>query len=109
MMAGTSDSLDRAAKGRQRGHSRAADGKEALFSTAPSSTPPPPVDVYCPVCQVVTGITSPGDWWTLVRPPFLVNPLRHTVYNRCPNCGERTWLEVGLGPSLRALLGRPDH
>lgn len=105
----TDDAFDRAAAGRHRGHRRNAHGKEALFSTAPSSAPPPPMDVHCPVCQVTTGLVGPGDWWALVRPPFLVNPLRHTVYNRCPNCGERAWLELGFGPALRALLGRPEH
>lgn len=103
----TNAAFDRAAKSRPRGHRRDAAGKEALFSTAPSSAPPPHLDVHCPACNVTSGLAAPGDWLALMRPPFLVNPVQATVWNRCRHCGEREWLEVGLGQGLRALLGRP--
>lgn len=106
-MTGTNEAFDRAARQRDRDRRRRPDGKEALFSTAPSSAPPPMLELHCPVCNVTAGLAGIGDWWDLVRPPFLLNPLRQTVWNRCPNCGERAWLEVRIGPALRALLGRP--
>jgi hypothetical protein len=105
---GTNEAFDRAAKGRSKGHRRDAAGKEALFSTAPSSAPPPAIDVRCPACNVTSGLTNAHQWMALLRPPFLVNPLDVTVWNRCRHCGERVWLEVGLGQALRSLLDRPS-
>lgn len=104
---GTNDAFDRAAKGRARGHARDGGGKEALFSTAPTSAPPPPVDVHCPICEVTTGLVSVADWLALMVPPFLFNPLGPSVWARCPHCRRRGWLALGLGQGIRALLGRP--
>lgn len=105
--AGTDHAFDRAAKGRPRGHARDGGGKEALFSTAPSSAPPPPVEVHCQACEVTTGLTSVSDWLVLARPPFLFNPFGPGVWTRCPHCRRRGWLALELGQGLRALLDRP--
>lgn len=106
---GTNEAFDRVAKRRPRGHRRDGGGKEALFSTAPSSAPPSPVDVHCPSCGVTTGLFSPRDWLSLAWPPFMVNPFGPSVWSKCPHCGEREWLALELGQGLRALLGRPSN
>lgn len=100
----TSAKFDRVPSRRSRGHRADATGKEALFSTAPSSAPPPPLDVRCGNCGVTTGLGLAG-MLCLLRPPFLLNALAGTIWSRCPSCGERTWLDLELGQGLRALLG----
>lgn len=57
---------------------------------------------------MTTGLSGPLDWWQVLRPPFLLNPVHVAVFNRCPNCGTRTWLRLTLGGSIRSLLGLPS-
>jgi hypothetical protein len=101
----TTDKFDRVPSRRQRGHRADATGKEALFSTAPSSAPPPPLEVRCSACDVTSGLGVTG-MLCLLRPPFLVNPLNATIWSRCPSCGQRGWLDLELGQAIRALVGR---
>lgn len=102
---GTSSTLDRVDRTRRSGHGQDATGKEALFSTAPSSSPPRPFEVTCRVCRVSTPVDM-GSVATMLRPPFLYNPVRASLWTRCPHCGERAWLDLALGQAIRALLGR---
>lgn len=102
---GTSSTFDRVDRSRRTGHGQDASGKEALFSTAPSSAPPRPFEVNCRTCGVNTPVDL-GSVVTMLRPPFLYNPLRASLWTTCPHCGERSWLDLGLGQSIRALLGR---
>lgn len=102
---GTSSAFDRVDRTRRTGHGKDATGKEALFSTAPSSAPPRPLEVTCRACGVSTAVDL-GSVVTLLRPPFLYNPVRASLWTRCPHCGERAWLDLALGQAIRALLGR---
>ncbi len=101
----TSSTFDRVDRTRRSGHGQDASGKEALFSTAPTSAPPRPFEVTCRACRVRTALDL-GSVWPLLRPPFLYNPIRGSLWTRCPHCGDRAWLDWGLGQAIRALLGR---
>lgn len=84
---------------------RDAEGKEALYSTAPSATPTSQLLVHCRRCDVEAGVSI----WTFARhlvPPLLINPLTRRIRARCPTCRQRAWLNVRQGQQLRALLQR---
>jgi hypothetical protein len=102
---GTSPRLDRITGPVAPRRPRDVAGKEALYSTAPSAAPTSQVQVRCPRCDVETGISVAGFLRTL-RLPVLWNPLKRTLWSRCPTCGKRSWLQVRKGQVLRALLDR---
>lgn len=81
---------------------RDGQGKEALYSTAPTAAPPPQVEVRCPRCGVLRGV-SLLEAAKLLKPPSLWMPLRSRLWSRCPTCGRRAWLHVELGQALRVL------
>lgn len=80
-------------------------GKEALYSTAPTASPPSPLVVECRRCGVAFGSSVVGVARLFAR-PFLADPLRRRVWTRCPVCSRRAWLELHAGPALRTLLDR---
>lgn len=81
-------------------------GKEALYSTSPTSRPARPIEVRCRRCDVRLGLPV-REAVRLLRPPWLINPTTQRLWTRCPACSRRSWLEVRPGPPLRALLERP--
>lgn len=106
MADGTSPRLDRVAKpDPRRPQVRAHHGKEALYSTAPGSSPAYPIVVACNRCEVERGLKM-GESLSMFRPPFLVNPVTRKVWGRCPTCQRRAWLRLRMGTSLRVLLDR---
>lgn len=84
---------------------RDAEGKEALYSTAPSAAPTSQIQVLCRRCDVEAGL-SVVALIKLLRPPVLWNPVTGRLWTRCPTCGRRSWLRVRQGQALRALLDR---
>lgn len=84
---------------------RAREGKEALYSTAPTAAPSSQVLVVCERCDVESGV-SVVDAVRMLMPPFLWNPLSGRLWARCPACDRRSWLRVRKGQALRALLDR---
>jgi ribosomal protein S27E len=96
----TSQRLDRVGgPGRRR---RPSDGKEALFSTAPTAPQPPQVEVRCRRCGSMSGVglqALPG----LLTPPSLWNPISGFLWGRCPSCRHRARLDVRTGQALRAV------
>lgn len=100
--------LDRVARPMPGARARDAEGKEALYSTAPTAAPTRPVEVRCRRCGVTSGLTF-GRALRLLRPPVIANPLTGTLWARCPSCDRRAWLDASTGQALRALLDRrPD-
>ncbi|GGI08815.1 hypothetical protein [Egicoccus halophilus] len=81
---------------------RDGQGKEALYSTAPTAAPPPQIEVTCRSCGVLRGV-SLLEALRLLRPPSLWLPFRSRIFSRCPTCGRRAWLHVELGQALRVL------
>lgn len=101
-----SERLDRVQKpdpGDSRHRSR--EGKEALYSTAPSAAPSSQVLVVCERCDVERGL-SIVDALKMLKPPFLWNPVTGRLWARCPACGRRSRLRVRQGQALRAILQR---
>ena len=97
---GRSERLDRV--GRPGGRPRSAEGKEALFSTAPTAPETSQLEVFCKRCGSVSGV----DLIELPRmlvPPFLWNPASGFLWGRCPSCRHRARLQVSTGQALRAL------
>jgi hypothetical protein len=84
---------------------RDGQGKEALYSTAPTAAPTSQVEVYCRRCDVLTGVSLLGAL-KLFKPPVFWDPLRGYLRSRCPTCGERAWLVMKTGQALRVLLER---
>lgn len=84
---------------------RDREGKEALYSTAPSAAPSSQVLVVCERCDVESGLTL-VDAAKLLVPPFLWNPVSGKLWSRCPACGRRSTLRIRQGQALRALLQR---
>lgn len=84
---------------------RARDGKEALYSTAPTAAPSSQVLVVCERCDVESGLTV-LDAAKMLVPPFLWNPVAGWLWARCPACERRSRLRVRQGQALRALLDR---
>lgn len=81
---------------------RRPEGKEALFSTAPTSPRAPQVEVACRRCGTLSGVglgALPG----LLTPPAVWNPLNGFLWGRCPACKHRARLDVRTGQALRAL------
>ncbi|HEX9888611.1 MAG TPA: hypothetical protein VGA69_03980 [Nitriliruptorales bacterium] len=106
-MTGTDPRFDRVGRPATRARrSRDDGGKEALYSTSPEAPPDAHLLVRCERCGVQTGLR----WFEvakLVRPPFVVNPLRPShVWTRCPACEERGWLHVSATGVVRAYLTR---
>ena len=97
--------LDRVVRPVPGARDRDADGKEALYSTAPTAAPTKPLEVRCRRCGVTSGLTL-GEAVRLLRPPALANPLTGTLWATCPACGRRSWLDGSTGQALRALLGQ---
>lgn len=97
---GRSDRLDRV--GRPRTGPRPADGKEALFSTAPTSPDTSQLDVFCKRCGTSSGVDL-IELPRLLVPPFLWNPATGVLWGRCPACMHRARLQVRTGQALRAL------
>jgi len=96
----TSDRLDRVGEPRRR--PRRPEGKEALFSTAPTSPRPRQIEVTCRRCGTRSGVglgALPG----LLTPPSVWNPLSGFLWGRCPTCRHRARLDVRTGQALRAL------
>ena len=79
-------------------------GKEALYSTAPSAAPTTQVELHCRRCDVPFGLSVVGCC-KLLRPPFLVDPLRRRLWTRCPACQHYAWIDVTTGQALRVLRG----
>lgn len=105
---GRSARFDRVARPTPGGHRRDGEGKEALYSTAPTAAPTRPLEVTCRRCGVTTGLTLTSAL-RLLRPPMLANPLTGVLWTRCPACSRRSWLDASTGQALRALLDRrPD-
>lgn len=105
-MADRSARLDRVSKPDPRSPRRRDEqGKEALYSTAPSAAPSAQVLVLCRRCDVESGVSVLGFLRTL-RPPVLVNPVTRHLWARCPACRRRSWIEVRSGQALRVLLDR---
>ncbi len=102
----TSPRLDRVGRPRASAHERVRDGKEALYSTAPSARPTAPVEVRCERCdaRLELGVL---DGMRLLRPPWVLNPWSRRLWTRCPACSQRAWLQVTPGPTLRMLWERP--
>lgn len=84
---------------------RTRDGKEALYSTAPTAAPSSQVLVVCERCDVETGV-SILDAVRMLVPPFLWNPVTGRLWARCPACRQRSCLRVRQGQALRALFDR---
>ncbi len=102
----TSAAFDRAAKpDPRRGRPRDRLGKEALYTTAPTASPSPQVELRCSRCDVRMGV-SVLDVVRLLKPPFLYDPVRRRLRTRCPACGERAWVDLRVGQALRVLLER---
>jgi hypothetical protein len=80
-------------------------GKEALYSTAPTAAPTAQVEVYCRRCDVLAGVSILGAL-KLCKPPVFWDPLRGRIWSRCPTCHRRAWLAVKAGQALRVLLDR---
>jgi hypothetical protein len=80
-------------------------GKEALYSTSPTSAPTSQVEARCRRCDVPVGLSILGVAKLLAR-PFLWDPFRGRLWTRCPACRRRAWLEVHTGQALRVLLDR---
>lgn len=97
---GRSDRLDRV--GRPRGGPRSPDGKEALFSTAPTSPETSQLEVFCRRCGTTSGVDLVEVPRMLV-PPFLWNPASGLFWGRCPACRHRARLQIRTGQALRAL------
>lgn len=97
--------FDRVAKPEPGSRRRDREGKEALYSTAPTAAPTRPLEVTCRRCGVTRGL-SVREGLALLKPPFLLNPLTGTMFARCPSCGRRSWLDATSGQALRALMGR---
>ncbi len=74
-------------------------GKRALYSVDPEANPTPLLIVGCERCEVERGVSA-QDARTLLRPPWLLNPCRRTLWGRCPTCRRYTWLRVRLGPGI---------
>jgi DNA-directed RNA polymerase subunit RPC12/RpoP len=74
-------------------------GKRALYSVDPEATPMYAAIVACPRCGVERGLVT-REAVTLLRPPWIVNPLTRTLYTRCPTCEHRVWLRIRLGPGI---------
>jgi len=88
-----------------RRRARPGDGKEALYSTAPTAAATSQIEVRCRRCDVVSGV-SVLQVLPLLRPPFLWDPVRGRLWSRCPVCSRRSWLEIRTGQALRVLLDR---
>lgn len=102
----TSAAFDRVAMpDPRRGRPRDGLGKEALYTTAPTASPSPQVELRCSRCDVRMGV-SVLDVVRLLKPPFLYDPVRRRLRTRCPACGERAWVELRVGQALRVLLER---
>jgi hypothetical protein len=102
----TSPRFDRvAAPDPTRHRHRDNQGKEALYSTAPTASPISQVEVRCRRCEVAFGL-SVLEVLRLLRPPFLWDPVRGRLWVRCPVCSRRAWLELRVGQALRVLLDR---
>lgn len=85
---------------------RDAEGKEALYSTAPSAMPTSQLLVHCRRCDVEAGVSLLGFARQMIPPPLAFNPLNRRILARCPTCQRRSWLNVRQGQQLRALLDR---
>ncbi len=83
---------------------RDQEGKEALYSTAPSAPKEAQVLVVCPRCDVESGL-SLWQAKSLLRPPLVALPHKRELWAKCPACRRRSWLHVRLGPSIRGLIG----
>jgi hypothetical protein len=82
-------------------------GKEALYSTAPTSAPTSQLELRCRRCDVPFGLSVIGVA-RLLKPLFLWDPVRGRLWTRCPACQQRSWLEVRTGQALRVLLDRTN-
>jgi hypothetical protein len=99
-----SDRLDRVSRPDGSRH-RPHEGKEALYSTAPTAAPSSQVLLVCRRCDVESGL-SLVELASLAVPPFVWNPLTGFLWARCPACERRSRLYVRKGQALRALLDR---
>lgn len=102
---GRSPRLDRVSRPTPGARRPDAEGKEALYSTAPTAARTKPLEVTCRRCGVTSGLTL-TEALVLLRPPMVANPLTGTMWTRCPACDRRSWLDGSPGQALRALLGR---
>lgn len=84
---------------------RDGQGKEALYSTAPTASPSAQVLLWCERCDVEKGVSVLGLARALT-PPVLYNPVTRRIWARCPSCRRRSWLDVRSGQVLRVLWDR---
>jgi len=102
----SSERFDRIPRPGPRADQRRDDqGKEALYSTSPSSAPSAQVEVSCARCGVQTGLSLAGAV-RVAASPAVWDPFRDRVRARCPACDQRAWLTVRAGQGLRVLLRR---
>ncbi|MBA2770315.1 MAG: hypothetical protein H0U35_14550 [Sporichthyaceae bacterium] len=72
-------------------------GRRALYSTARQSPALGTVTITCSSCKE-TAVTSPRGLIGLALPSIHLPVLRrdHSSWMRCPSCGRRTWVRLGL-------------
>jgi hypothetical protein len=105
---GTSPAFDRVAPRGGEGRPRARRdglGKEALYSTAPTSAPTAQFEAWCRRCDVPLALSVLRVVRLLV-PPFLWDPVRGRLWTRCPACDRYAWIQIRTGQALRVLLDR---
>lgn len=73
------------------------DGRRALYSVAEQPPAPGAVTIQCSVCDETSAVT-PRGLLGLALPSVHLPVLRrrHASWMRCPACGRRTWVRVGL-------------
>jgi len=77
-----------------------AEGKRALFSAAFDEPEVPPlgaITVHCSGCDT-TSVLTPRQALTAALPSLHLPFVRrgHPSWMRCPACGRRTWVRLGL-------------
>jgi hypothetical protein len=76
---------------------RDPEGRQSLYSVTEQPPAPGTVTVECSACEQVSVVT-PRQLVTLALPSVHLPMLRrgHPSWMRCPACGRRTWVRIGL-------------